>query len=103
MSMEAKSATQMAKAYGLKSSVAFNKLLEKCGVLEKCGGGKYVLSRNLCGMGLVTAINRQFFLPNGVRATRKEAAWTEEGQAYVRRLLAHHGIVPVSEERDLFG
>lgn len=100
--MNYKSATDMARAYGMKSAVAFNKLLVRCGILSHTNNG-YTLAHGLHGHGLVAVIFQQYFLPNGMRATRKKAVWTEAGQAYVHRRLGTLGITPVSETPDLFG
>lgn len=100
--MNTKSATQMADLYGLKSSVAFNKLLVKCGLLIATAKG-YCLASGLKGLGLVAIIDVPYFLPNGIRASKKKAVWTVEGQQYIHERLARIGIVPVSEQRDLFG
>ena len=99
--METKTATQMAKLYGLKSSQAFNKLLVKCGVLTDTVKG-YVLAESLRGHGYTTVIDKPFFLPNGIKATKKRSAWTEEGQEFIRQRLGRNGIVPVSEQLDMF-
>lgn len=100
--MDTKSATQMANLYGLKSSVAFNKLLVKCGLLIATNKG-YVLAENLRALGLTTTVEASYFLPNGIRATKKKSAWTEKGQQFVHKRLSRIGIIPVSEQRDLFG
>lgn len=99
--MEVMSATQMANVYGLKSSVAFNKLMVKCGLLVHAGNG-YTLAADLRGRGFVTLIERPYFLPNGIRAFKKKAVWTEAGQSHIRQTLSRHGILPVSEQKDLF-
>ena len=93
----------MATVYGLKSSIAFNKLLVKCGVLKAVSGGRYVLAEALHGQGMTTVIDTYYFLPNGIRATKKKSAWTEKGQQYVHQRLARLGILPVGEQTDLFG
>ena len=99
--METKNATQMANLYGLKSSVAFNKLLVKCGLLIATDKG-YVLAENLRELGLTTTVEASYFLPNGIRATKKRSAWTEKGQQFIHKHLSRIGIIPVSEQRDLF-
>lgn len=99
--METKTATQMATLYGLKSSVAFNKLLVKCGVLLHTDKG-YVLAEHLRDRGLTVVINAPFFLPSGIRAFKKKSVWNETGQQFVHDILAHHGILPVSERTSLF-
>lgn len=99
--METMSATQMANAYGLKSSIAFNKLMVKCGVLINAGNG-YTLAEALRGRGFVAVIDTHFFLPSGIKATKKKAVWTKAGQEYIKKILFHHGIVPVDEQKDLF-
>lgn len=91
----------MARIYGLKSSVAFNKLLVKCGVLTDTNKG-YVLAESLRGQGYTTVINKPYFLPNGIRATKKRSAWTESGQQFIRQRLGRNGIVPVSEQQNIF-
>lgn len=98
---ETMSASQMATVYGLKSSQAFNKLMEKCGVLTHNDKG-YFLVNSLMGCGYVTVVEVGYFLPNGIRATKKKAVWTEAGQTFVRQTLAHHGIWPASECKGLF-
>lgn len=100
--MNTKSATQMADLYGLKSSVAFNKLLVNCGLLINTAKG-YCLADSLKNLGLVAIIDVPFFLPGGIKASKKKAVWTEKGQQYIHQRLARIGIVPVSEQRDLFG
>lgn len=95
------SSTQMADIYGLKSSVAFNKLMERCGILIHTNKG-YILAEDLRGMGLATVITAPYFLPNGIKAFKKKAVWTAKGQAHVRRTLMHHGIAPVGEQKGLF-
>ena len=99
--METMTATQMANVYGLKSAQAFNKLMEKCHVLRSTDKG-YVLADDLKGMGLVVAIDAHYFLPNGFRATKKKAVWTEKGQAFIRQRLGRIGIVPANEQTDIF-
>lgn len=99
--MDTMTATQMATVYGLKSPQAFNKLMEKCGVLTHNEKG-YFLSDSLKGMGYVDVIDHHYFLPNGFRATKKKAVWTIKGQQYIRQLLGRQGIVPVDEQTDLF-
>ena len=100
--MNYKSATDMARAYGMKSAIAFNKLLERCGILSHTSKG-YILAQGLHRQGLVAVVDVKYFLPNGMRATKKKAVWTEAGQAYVHRRLGTLGITPVSERADLFG
>ena len=100
--MSTKSATQMADLYGMKSSIAFNKLLVNCGMLIQTVKG-YVLADSLKDLGLTAVAESTFFLPNGVKASKKKSVWTEKGQQYIHSQLARIGIVPVSEQRDLFG
>lgn len=92
----------MAMLYGMKSAIAFNKLLVKCGLLQDTSKG-YVLAERLRNLGLTAVIDSPFRLPNGVNAIYKKAVWTARGQEYVRRCLGHFGIWPVGEQRDLFG
>lgn len=99
--MEIKSATQMATVYGLKSPQAFNKLLAKCGLLTHTDKG-YTLAEALRGRGYVIAVESPYFLPNGLKVFKKKPMWTEEGQAYIRKMLLHHGISPVNEQQSLF-
>ena len=99
--MEAKTATQMATIYGMKSSVAFNKMLVKCGLLIHTTKG-YQLSGPMRGWGFTTVIEAPYFLPNGIRATKKKAAWTESGQQFIRQHLGRIGIVPAKEQTDMF-
>jgi hypothetical protein len=99
--MEIKTASQMASIYGMKSSIAFNKMLVKCGLLVKTDKG-YVLSKPMQGWGFTTVIEVPYFLPNGFRATKKKAAWTESGQHFIRQHLGRIGILPISEQRDMF-
>ena len=94
-------ATQMANLYGLKSSIAFNKLMVRCGILKKTAKG-YVLADSLHGRGLIAVTDAHYFLPNGIRATKKKAVWTDKGQQFIRQRLGRIGIVPVSEQTDLF-
>ena len=101
MTMDTMSATQMAKAYGLKSPQAFNKLLVKCGILTDTPKG-HCLAEAYRGRGYVIAIYSTYFLPNGIKASKKKPVWTEAGQDFIRKALLHHGISPVSEQTDLF-
>lgn len=100
--MATKNATQMAKLYGLKSSVAFNNLLVKCGLLIHTVKG-YVLADSLRNQQLTDVAESPFFLPNGIKATKKKSVWTEKGQQYIYQRLSRIGIVPTSEQNDLFG
>ena len=99
--MQTMTATQMARLYGLKSSTAFNKLMVKCGILRDTTKG-YVLAEDLRNRGLVTVIDTWFFLPGGIKATKKRAVWTAEGQQFIHHRLARIGIVPTSEQTSLF-
>lgn len=99
--METKTATQMATIYGMKSSTAFNKILVKCGLLVHTSKG-YQLSVPMRGWGFTTTIEVPYFLPNGIRATKKKSAWTESGQRFIRQHLGRLGIVPVNEQTDMF-
>ena len=99
--MDTKTATQMAGVYGMKSSVAFNKMLCKCGVLKETAKG-YTLADSLHGQGYVAVIDAAYFLPNGIRATKKKAVWTEKGQQFLRQRLGRIGIVPKNEQLDMF-
>lgn len=99
--METKTATQMAKDYGLKSSVAFNKLLVKCGILRHTDKG-YFLADGLRHLGMVDVVEVSFFMPNGFKATKKKAVWNSIGQQYIGKTLLRHGILPISERKDLF-
>ena len=99
--MNTKTATQMATIYGLKSSVAFNKMMVRCGVLSMTSKG-YVLNDSLRGRGYITVIESPYFLPNGIRATKKRAAWTESGQHFIRQHLGRIGIIPANEQADIF-
>lgn len=99
--MEVMTSTQMAELYGLPSSIAFNKLMVQCGILVHNNDG-YVLADNLRGQGYTTVINARFFLPNGARASKKKAAWTGKGRLFVQRHLRRLGIVPSTEQNDLF-
>ncbi len=99
--MEAKTATQMATIYGMKSSVAFNKMLVKCGLLIHTSKG-YQLSVPMRGWGFTTVIEVPYFLPNGIRTTKKRAAWTESGQQFIHKRLGRIGIMPVNERNDIF-
>lgn len=99
--METMTAIQMAQLYGLKSSTAFNKLLTECKVL-RCTDKGYVLDESLQGKGYTTVISQSYFLPSGIRASKKRSAWTPEGQQFIRKRLGRVGIVPASEQRDIF-
>lgn len=99
--MTTMTATQMATVYGLKSPQAFNKLMEKCGVLVKNDNG-YFLTEHLHGCGYTAVIDQPYFLPNGIRTTKKKAVWTEKGQQFVRARLGRFGITPVNEHTDIF-
>ena len=99
--MTTMTAAQMATVYGLKSSVAFNKMLVKCGLLVHTSKG-YQLSGPMKGWGFTTAIEVPYFLPNGFRATKKRAAWTESGQQFIRQHLRRIGIIPANEQKDMF-
>lgn len=99
--MDTKTSTQMASIYGLKSSTAFNKLLTQCKVLRHTSKG-YILDDSLQGQGYATVINAWFFLPSGVKASKKKAVWTEKGQQFIHNRLARLGILPTDEKRDLF-
>ena len=99
--MNTMTATQMANLYGLKSSIAFNKLMVRCGILKDTSKG-YVLAEDLRNRGLVTVIDTWYFLPNGIKATKKRAVWTSEGQRFIHHRLARIGIVPTSEQPNLF-
>lgn len=94
-------ATQMAELYGMKSSIAFNKVLTECKVLRHTDKG-FVLDDSLQGKGYTTAVSRPCFLPNGFCVEKKKSVWTEKGQAYIRLRLGRIGIVPVSEQKDMF-
>ena len=96
-----KTATQMAALYGMKSSVAFNTLLEKCGLLVHTSKG-YILSKPMQGWGFTTIIEVPYFLPNGIRATKKKSVWTESGQHFIRQHLGRLGIIPQGEQLGLF-
>lgn len=50
----------------------------------------------------VTVVDTWFFLPGGIKATKKRAVWTAEGQQFIHRRLARIGIVPTSEQTSLF-
>ena len=99
--MTTMTATQMATIYGLKSSQAFNKLMEKFGVLIKNANG-YFLADNLRGWGYTAVIDQPYFLPNGIRATKKKAVWTEKGQQFIHARLKRFGITPINEQTDIF-
>lgn len=99
--MELKTSTQMADLYGLKSAISFNKLLAECGILQSTDKG-YVLSDSLRGQGLAVTVNTWFFLPGGIKASKRKAAWTEAGQQYIHQHLSRLGIMPQAEQRDLF-
>lgn len=91
----------MASIYGLKSSQAFNKLMARCGVLVDTVNG-YVLAEALRGRGYSVIVEVPYFLPNGIRATKKRSAWTEKGQQYIRQRLGRIGIIPADEQTDMF-
>ena len=99
--MTTMTSTQMAKAYGLKSPQAFNKLMVKCRVLVDTVKG-YVLAEALRGRGYSAVIDQPYFLPNGIRATKKKAVWTEKGQRFIRERLGRIGIIPANEQVDIF-
>lgn len=99
--MENKTSTQMATIYGMKSSIAFNKVLVKCGLLVHTDNG-YVLADCMRGQGYATVINASYFLPSGIRATKKKSAWTAKGQEFIRQRLGRIGIVPAKEQTDMF-
>ena len=92
----------MATAYGMKSSVAFNKILVKCGILKKCAGGSYSLSEDYHSQGLSAVIEVPYFLPNGIKAFKKKSVWTEKGQDCIRKKFTRLGICLKSEQIDLF-
>lgn len=99
--METMTSTQMANLYGLKSSVAFNKLMVRCGILVETEKG-CVLASHLRGQDYVTVVTQWFFLPNGMKASKKRAAWTGKGRLFIQRHLRRIGIVPKDEQRDIF-
>ena len=99
--MNTMTATQMATIYGMKSSIAFNKVLAKCGIINHTDRG-YVLDSSLHGRGYIAIVDAAYFLPNGIRATKKKAVWTEKGQQFIRQRLGRIGIVPISEQKDMF-
>lgn len=94
-------ASQMAQLYGLKSSTAFNKLLTECKVLRHTDKG-FILNESLQGKGYATVISQPYFLPSGIRATKKRSAWTLEGQSFIRQRLGRISIFPAGEDRDIF-
>lgn len=94
-------ASQMAQLYGLRSSIAFNKLLAQCKVLRHTDKG-FILDDSLQGKGYATVISQPYFLPSGIRATKKRSAWTPEGQLFIRQRLGRIGILPAGEEKDIF-
>jgi hypothetical protein len=100
--METKSAKQMAEVYGLKSAHAFNTILFRCGLLVETGKGGHALAAHLRGRGYVASADVPYFLANGFKVYKKIPVWTEAGQAYIRKTLLRYGIVPVSEQKDLF-
>ena len=61
--METRTATQMAKLYGMKSSTAFNKLLTECKVLRHTDKG-FILDDSLQGKGYTTVVTTPYFLPS---------------------------------------
>ena len=93
--------TQMADLYGLKSSIAFNKLMARCGILVNTVKG-YVLAESFRGQGYMTAVTQWFFLPNGGKASKKRGAWTEKGCQLIHDRLQRLGILPLDEQHDLF-
>lgn len=99
--MDTMTATQMATIYGMKSSLAFNKVLMKCGIINHTDKG-YILDSSLHGRGYIATVDAAYFLPNGIRATKKKAVWTEKGQQFIRQRLGRIGIVPISEQKDMF-
>ena len=99
--MQTMTSTQMAALYGLKSSFAFNKLMVRCGILVHTTTG-YVLAEALRGQGYVTTVTSWFFLPSGIKASKKKAAWTGKGRLLIQRHLRRLGIVPPSEQATLF-
>lgn len=94
-------ASQMAHLYGLKSSTAFNKLLTQCRVLRHTDKG-FILDDSLQGKGYATVISQPYFLPSGIRATKKRSAWTPEGQLFIRQRLGRIGIYPAGEQTSIF-
>ena len=94
-------ASQMAQLYGMKSSTAFNKLLTECKVLRRTNDG-FILDESLHGKGYATVISQPYFLPSGIRATKKRSAWTPEGQLFIRQRLGRIGIYPAAEEKGIF-
>lgn len=100
--MATMTSTQMATVYGLKSGIAFNKMLVRCGLMVHTNKG-YQLSSPMRGWGFATVIEQPYFLPNGFRATKKKAAWTESGQHFIRQHLGRIGIIPANEQTDIFG
>lgn len=101
MTMETMTATQMAKLYGMKSSTAFNKMLTKCKVLRHTDKG-FILDDSLQGKGYTTVVCQPYFLPSGIRASKKRSAWTSEGQQFIRQRLGRIGIFPADKQRDIF-
>lgn len=99
--METMTATQMASLYGLPSSIAFNKLLTRCGLLTHTDKG-YVLASDYQGQDLTTTVTAWYWLPSGVKASKKKAAWTVKGQQVIRQRLGRLGILPPSEQLTLF-
>ena len=99
--METMTSTQMAQLYGLPSSTAFNMLLLRCGILIHTNDG-FVLSENLRGQGYTTNVTSWFFLPSGIKASKKRAAWTGKGRLFIQRHLHRLGIVPPEEQPTLF-
>lgn len=99
--METMTSTQMADLYGLKSSIAFNKLMVRCGILVDTVKG-YVLAESFRGQGYTTAVTQWFFLPNGAKASKKRGAWTEKGCQLIHDRLQRLGILPLDEQHDLF-
>ena len=99
--METMTATQMATLYGMKSSTAFNKILAECKVLRHTDKG-FVLDDSLRGKGYTAVVSVGYFLPSGIRASKKKLVWTLTGQQYVHQRLGRIGIFPAGEGRDLF-
>ena len=91
-----RTATEIAKDYGMSSAAKLNGLLHSLHIQYKTSDGQWVLYAEYCGKGYTKPRKcSPFQRSNGKWETKTSTVWTEKGQRFIyEQLKKNYGIVP---------
>ena len=95
-----RTATEIAKDYGLSSAQKLNDILHGLRIQYKTSGGQWVLYAKYCGKGYTENRKSEPFQhkSTGEWDTKNTTVWTEAGQRFIYEQLKSIGLLPKLDE-----